>query len=247
MMILAMELASAAAAAPHLPEGWVMSAAKSTCAILPRLRSGEPSSPPPSLEVSAAACCSRSRRMTAYARWGGNSPSRRDQPRGLRQASRRRVSGRGCVMLVAASSCAKFRLADLQRKFDRPRAARRVTAQCWNECRTRRRKPLLCAPAERSWLGMSRQRSTRWLGKSRPGRRHHRSGFWRRFAELARGFATSALAHKSLVKLAVVVDPGQMDGATLNSFEASPVGIRQFAHSDKKAALEWAAAARRGE
>ena len=67
------------------------------------------------------------------------------------------------------------------------------------------------------------------------------------FAELARGLATSALAHKSLVKLAVVVDPDQMDGATLNSFEASPVGIRQFAHADKSAALEWAAAARRGE
>ena len=67
------------------------------------------------------------------------------------------------------------------------------------------------------------------------------------FAELARGLATSALAHKSLVKLAVVVDPEQMDGATLNSFEASPVGIRQFAHADKSAALEWAEAARRGE
>jgi SpoIIAA-like len=67
------------------------------------------------------------------------------------------------------------------------------------------------------------------------------------FAEMARGFASAALAHKSLVKLAVVVDPEQMDGATLNSFEASPVGIRQFAHADENAALEWAAAARRGE
>jgi hypothetical protein len=67
------------------------------------------------------------------------------------------------------------------------------------------------------------------------------------FAELARGLASSALAHKSLVKLAVVVDPEQMDGARLNSFEASPVGIRQFARADENAALEWAAAARRGE
>jgi hypothetical protein len=67
------------------------------------------------------------------------------------------------------------------------------------------------------------------------------------FAELARGLATSALARKSLVKLAVVVDPEQMDGATLNSFEASPVRIRQFARADERAALEWAAAARRGE
>jgi hypothetical protein len=67
------------------------------------------------------------------------------------------------------------------------------------------------------------------------------------FAGLARGLATSALAHKSLVKLAVVVDPEQMDGATLNSFEASPVRIRQFARVDANSALEWAAAARRGE
>jgi hypothetical protein len=67
------------------------------------------------------------------------------------------------------------------------------------------------------------------------------------FAELARGLASSALAHKSLVKLAVVVDPDHMDGATLNGFEASPVRIRQFARADENAALEWAAAARRGE
>jgi hypothetical protein len=67
------------------------------------------------------------------------------------------------------------------------------------------------------------------------------------FAELARGLASSALAHKSLVKLAVVVDPEQMDGATLNNFEASPVRIRQFARADEHTALEWAAAARRGE
>src|SRR5579871_5599552 len=55
------------------------------------------------------------------------------------------------------------------------------------------------------------------------------SDFGGDFAGLARGLATSALAHKSLVKLAVVVDPDQMDGATLNKFEASPVHIRQFA------------------
>ena len=67
------------------------------------------------------------------------------------------------------------------------------------------------------------------------------------FAELASGLAASALSHKSLVKLAVVVDPEQMDAPTLNSLEASPVRIRQFAHADESAALEWAAAARRGE
>jgi hypothetical protein len=67
------------------------------------------------------------------------------------------------------------------------------------------------------------------------------------FAELARGLANAALAHKSLVKLAVVIDPDQMDGPRLNSFEASPVPIRQFARADTNRALEWAAAARRGE
>jgi hypothetical protein len=67
------------------------------------------------------------------------------------------------------------------------------------------------------------------------------------FAELARGLANAALAHRSLVKLAVVIDPDQMDGARLNSFEASPVRIRQFAPADTNSALEWAAAARRGE
>lgn len=67
------------------------------------------------------------------------------------------------------------------------------------------------------------------------------------FASLARGLASAALAHKSLVKLAVVIDPEEMDGARLNSFEASPVRIRQFARADLNSALEWAAAARRGE
>jgi hypothetical protein len=67
------------------------------------------------------------------------------------------------------------------------------------------------------------------------------------FAELARGLANASLAHKPLVKLAVVIDPDQMDGDRLNSFEASPVRIRQFARADTNSALEWAAAARRGE
>jgi hypothetical protein len=67
------------------------------------------------------------------------------------------------------------------------------------------------------------------------------------FAEMARGLASAALAHKSLVKLAVVIDPELMDAARLNSFEASPVRIRQFARADANGALEWAAAARRGE
>jgi hypothetical protein len=67
------------------------------------------------------------------------------------------------------------------------------------------------------------------------------------FAELARGLADAALAHKSLVKLALVADPEQMDEARLTGFEASPVPVRLFARADQKGALEWAAAARRGE
>jgi SpoIIAA-like len=67
------------------------------------------------------------------------------------------------------------------------------------------------------------------------------------FAELARGLASAALAHKSLVKLAVVTDTDRMDEAKLSGFDVSAVTIRLFATTDQKAALDWAAAARRGE
>ena len=42
------------------------------------------------------------------------------------------------------------------------------------------------------------------------------------FAELARGLANAALAHKSLVKLAVVTDTERMDEARLADFEVRP-------------------------
>jgi len=67
------------------------------------------------------------------------------------------------------------------------------------------------------------------------------------FAELARGLANASLAHKSLVKLALVTDADRMEEAKLGGFDASPVPVRLFASADRKAALEWAAAARRGE
>jgi DNA-binding LacI/PurR family transcriptional regulator len=67
------------------------------------------------------------------------------------------------------------------------------------------------------------------------------------FAEMARGLASAALAHKSLVKLAVVTDPERMDEARRTDFEASPVPIRLVARTDQKGAFEWAATARRGE
>jgi hypothetical protein len=67
------------------------------------------------------------------------------------------------------------------------------------------------------------------------------------FAELARGLTNASLAHKSLVKLAVVTDAERMDEAKLSGFDVSPVPVRLFASADRKAALDWAAAARRGE
>ncbi len=66
-------------------------------------------------------------------------------------------------------------------------------------------------------------------------------------AELARGLANSALAYKNLVKLAVVCDAGLLDEVKLSGFDVSAVPIRLFASADRRAALEWAAAARRGE
>jgi hypothetical protein len=67
------------------------------------------------------------------------------------------------------------------------------------------------------------------------------------FAELARGLADAALTYRSLVKFALVTDPERMDEARPGEFEASAVPVRLFARTDEKAALEWAAAARRGE
>jgi hypothetical protein len=66
-------------------------------------------------------------------------------------------------------------------------------------------------------------------------------------AELARGLSSSALAHKNLVKLAVVCDSGLLDEAKLSGFDISAVPIRLFASGELKTALDWAAAARRGE
>ena len=67
------------------------------------------------------------------------------------------------------------------------------------------------------------------------------------FAELARGLTNASLAHRSLVRLAVVTDPERMDEARLSGFDASPVPVRLLAGADEKGALNWAAAARRGE
>ena len=67
------------------------------------------------------------------------------------------------------------------------------------------------------------------------------------FAELARGLANSSLAHKNLVKLAVVTETDRMDEAKLSGFDVSAVPIRLFGANERNAAYNWAAAARRGE
>jgi hypothetical protein len=64
-------------------------------------------------------------------------------------------------------------------------------------------------------------------------------------AELARGLASASLTHKNLVKLAVVTD--LMDEAKFAGFDVSAVPIRLFLPDERKKALDWAAAARRGE
>jgi hypothetical protein len=66
-------------------------------------------------------------------------------------------------------------------------------------------------------------------------------------AELARGLANAALTHKSLVKVALVADAGLIDEAKLSGFEVSAVTIRIFPTAERQVALDWAAAARRGE
>jgi glucose-6-phosphate dehydrogenase assembly protein OpcA len=66
-------------------------------------------------------------------------------------------------------------------------------------------------------------------------------------AELARGLANAALAHRSLVKLAVVTDADRMEEAKLSGFDVSAVPIRLFATADRNLAFGWAAGARRGE
>jgi hypothetical protein len=67
------------------------------------------------------------------------------------------------------------------------------------------------------------------------------------FAELARGLTSASLTHKSLVKLAVVTETTRMDEARLSGFDVAAVPVRLFDAADQRVAMEWAAAARRGE
>jgi hypothetical protein len=66
-------------------------------------------------------------------------------------------------------------------------------------------------------------------------------------AELARGLANVSLAHKSIVRIAVVIDADRMEEAKLNPWSASAVPIRLFSAEERRAACDWADAAGRGD
>ena len=67
------------------------------------------------------------------------------------------------------------------------------------------------------------------------------------FAELAQGLTNASLARRSLVRVALVTEPDELDEARTSGFDRAPVPIRLFAAADLRAALDWAAAPRRGE
>ena len=67
------------------------------------------------------------------------------------------------------------------------------------------------------------------------------------FVELAQGLTSAALACRSLVRLALVTELDELEVARTSGFDRAPVPIRLFAAADLRAALDWAAAPRRGE
>lgn len=67
------------------------------------------------------------------------------------------------------------------------------------------------------------------------------------FAELARGLTTVSLAHRNIVRIAVVTEPDRIEEARISGFSVSAVPIRLYAASDRQAAYDWAYATRRGE
>lgn len=64
-------------------------------------------------------------------------------------------------------------------------------------------------------------------------------------AELARGLKSVALAHKSIVRIAVVAEAGQIEEGRLIGWNDPPVPIRLFPASERRAAFGWADAAGR--
>ena len=66
-------------------------------------------------------------------------------------------------------------------------------------------------------------------------------------AELARGLASVSVAHKTIVRIAVVIAADQMEEAKLSPWSASAVPVRLFSTEQRRAAYDWADAAARGE
>ena len=66
-------------------------------------------------------------------------------------------------------------------------------------------------------------------------------------AELARGLANVSVAHRSIVRIAVVTDADRMDEAKLKPWSASAVPIRFFSAEERRDACDWADAAGRGD
>ena len=66
-------------------------------------------------------------------------------------------------------------------------------------------------------------------------------------AEVARGLANVSVAHKAIVRIAVVTDADPMGEAKLNPWSGSAVPIRLFSAEERRAACAWADAAGRGD
>lgn len=62
-------------------------------------------------------------------------------------------------------------------------------------------------------------------------------------AEVERGLADVAVAHKDLGRIALVVGPGQADEAKLGGFGGSGAAVRVFSADQRRAAFDWAASA----
>jgi hypothetical protein len=64
-------------------------------------------------------------------------------------------------------------------------------------------------------------------------------------AELARGLKSVSLAHKAIVRIAVVAEHGQIEEAGLVGWTDAPVSIRLFPASERHTAFDWVDAAGR--
>ena len=66
-------------------------------------------------------------------------------------------------------------------------------------------------------------------------------------AELERGLSNVSIAHKAIVRSALVTEPGQLDEAKISPWSQPTAPIRLFPASERRAALDWASAAGHGD